>query len=301
MPTDLAAPAAARVFPRDQKDRFMSTLTPQSIPQLRETARLLRKHIIEMTTAAGSGHPSSSMSCTEIVTALYFGGLLNHDPANPGWEERDRFVMSKGHGCPAQYAAMAGSGYFEESLLLTLRKLGSPLEGHPNVRKLPGIEASTGSLGQGLSIGLGMALAARLDGKGWKTWVLLGDGEIDEGQVWEAALAAAKFGTSNLIAIVDANTAQQTGYTRDVLNTEPKAEKWTAFGWTTQEVDGHDLDALLAALRRAASASDGHPQAIIARTLKGKGVSFVEKEYGYHGKPLTADESRRALEELGWK
>ncbi|MBM3458152.1 MAG: transketolase [Armatimonadetes bacterium] len=271
----------------------------QSIAELTETARRVRKEIILMTTAAGSGHPSSSFSCTEIVCALYFGGLLRHDPGRPDWPERDRFILSKGHACPAQYAAMALAGYFPESELASLRKLGSPLEGHPNVRRLPGIEASTGSLGQGLSLGLGMALAARLDGADWKTWVVLGDGEINEGQIWEAALAAAKFGTDNLIAIVDANTAQQTGYTRDVLNTEPKAEKWAAFGWETQEVDGHDYAALLPALQRARAGS-GRPQAIVARTLKGKGVSFVEREYGYHGKPLTAEESQRALKELGW-
>jgi transketolase len=271
----------------------------QTIPELSETARLIRKHIVLMTTAAGSGHPSSSFSCTEIVTALYFGGLLRHDPSNPHWKDRDRFILSKGHAVPAQYAAMAVAGYFPEAELTTLRRIGSPLEGHPNVRRLPGIEASTGSLGQGLSIGVGMALAARLDGADWKTWVVLGDGEIDEGQVWEAALAAAKYSVDNLIAIVDANTAQQTGYTKDVLPTEPKAEKWSAFGWETQEVDGHDYASLIPALERA-RAGKGKPQAIIARTLKGKGVSFVEKEYGYHGKPLTADETRRALEELGW-
>ncbi len=272
----------------------------QSIDQLQDTARLLRKHIIEMTTEAGSGHPSSSMSCTEIVAALYFGGIMRYDAQNPTWADRDRFIMSKGHAVPAQYAAMAIAGFFPAEELMTLRKLGSPLEGHPNVKRLPGIEASTGSLGQGLSIGLGMALAAKLDGASWRTWVVLGDGEIDEGQIWEAALAAPKYGTDNLIAIVDANTAQQTGYTRDVLPTEPKAEKWSAFGWEVQDVDGHRFEELLPALERAAKATSGKPQAVIARTLKGKGVSFVEKEYGYHGKPLTAEETKRALEELGW-
>jgi transketolase len=272
----------------------------QTVEQLRETARLLRKYILEMTTEAGSGHPSSSFSCVELVAALYCGGILRHDPAHPTWPERDRFIMSKGHAVPAQYAAMAVCGYFPVEQLLTLRKLGSPLEGHPNVLRLPGIEASTGSLGQGLSIGLGLALAARLDGAPWRTWVLLGDGEINEGQVWEAALAAAKYGTGNLIAVVDANTAQQTGYTRDVLPTEPKAEKWAAFGWEVQEIDGHDFDAVLPALRRAGEAGSGRPQAIIARTLKGKGVGFMEKDYGYHGKPLTREELGRALEELGW-
>lgn len=275
----------------------------QTPEQMRETARLLRKYILESTTEAGSGHPSSSFSCTEIVTALYFGGVLRHDAKHPHWADRDRFIMSKGHAVPAQYAAMAVAGYFPAEELMTLRKIGSPLEGHPNVRKLPGIEASTGSLGQGLSIGLGLALAARLDGASWRTWVLLGDGEIDEGQVWEAAMAAAKYETNNLIAIVDANTAQQTGYTRDVLPTEPKAEKWASFGWEVQEIDGHDYEALMPALHKAGAAAasqSGKPQAIIARTLKGKGVSFVEKDYGYHGKPLTREELGRAMEELGW-
>ena len=275
--------------------------TALSSDQLQEAARLTRKYIVEMTTEAGSGHPSSSFSCTEIVCALYLGGILRHDPQNPKWSERDRFIMSKGHACPAQYAVMAQSGYFTPDLLMTLRKLGSPLEGHPNLNRLPGIEASTGSLGQGLSVGLGMALGAKLDNASWRTWVLLGDGEIDEGQIWEAALAAAKFKTDNLIAIVDANTAQQTGYTKDVLPTEPKAAKWESFGWEVQEVDGHSFEALLPALQKAGEGGSGKPQAIIARTLKGKGVSFVEKDYGYHGKPLSREELGRALEELGWK
>lgn len=272
----------------------------ESVEQLKETARLLRKHILESTTEAGSGHPSSSFSCTEIIVALYFAGILRHDPKNPTDPNRDRFILSKGHAVPAQYAAMAESGYFPVEELLTLRKLGSPLEGHPNARRLPGIEAPTGSLGQGLSIGVGMALAAKLDKADWRTWVVLGDGEIDEGQVWEAALSASKFGLDNLVAIVDANTAQQTGYTKDVLPTEPKAEKWSAFGWEVQEIDGHDFNALLPALEKARAATSGKPQAIIARTLKGKGVSFVEKDYGYHGKPLTREELKRAMEELGW-
>ncbi len=273
----------------------------RSVDRLRETARLMRKLIIEMTTEAGSGHPSSSMSCTEIVTALYFGGIMHYRADEPHWAGRDRFIMSKGHAVPAQYAAMAIAGFFPQQQVMTLRKLGSPLEGHPNVRRLPGIEASTGSLGQGLSIGLGMSLAAKLDGADWRTYVLMGDGEIDEGQVWEAALASAKYRADNLIAIVDANTAQQTGYTRDIMPTEPKADKWTAFGWETQEIDGHDLNAVLGALNKARSASSGKPQAIVARTLKGKGVSFIEKDYHYHGKALSKDEMQRALEELGWK
>lgn len=275
-------------------------VTADGTTELAEKARLLRRYIIEMTTEAGSGHPSSSMSCTELVVALYFGGILRHDPTNPNWPDRDRFILAKGHACPAQYAAMALAGYFPVADLMTLRKLGSPLEGHPNSRKLPGIEAPTGSLGQGLSLALGMALAAKLDGASWRAWTILGDGEINEGQVWEAALAASQHRADNLIAIVDANTAQQTGYTKDVLNTEPKPEKWAAFGWEVQEIDGHDLAQVVSALHRAGQGGTGKPQAIIARTLKGKGVGFVEKSYGYHGKPLTVAERDLALKELGW-
>jgi len=268
------------------------------IADLEEVARRLRIEVIRMTTRAGSGHLSSSMSCMEIVVGLYCGGVLRHDPANPGWPERDRFILSKGHACPAQYAAMAECGYFDRSLLSTLRQLGSPLEGHPNMLRLPGIEASTGSLGQGLSVGLGMALAARLDGRDSRVFVIIGDGENDEGQIWEAALAAAKFDLINLTCIVDANTAQQTGYTRDVLPTEPLPEKWRAFGWEVQEIEGNDMAAALEALQRARAAAS-RPQCIIARTLKGKGVGFVEASYGYHGKALTEDEMRRAIAELG--
>ncbi len=273
----------------------------ETIAALAEQARRMRRAIIEMTTAAGSGHPSSSFSCVEILSALYFGGILRYDARRPDWPDRDRFLLSKGHGCPALYAALAFAGYFSEDLLPSLRQLGSPLEGHPNMLKTPGVEASTGSLGQGLSIGLGIALAGQLDRKEYRTWVLLGDGEIDEGQVWEAAMAAAKYRADRLIAIVDANGYQQTGSTRDVLPTEPKTAKWQAFGWDAQEIDGHDFAAVLPALERAAGAGgSGRPQAIVARTKKGKGVSFVEADFSYHGKALTQDEMRRALEELGW-
>jgi transketolase len=264
-----------------------------------EEARRLRRLIIEMTTAAGSGHPSSSFSCVEILCALYFGGILKHDPQKPHDPDRDRFIMSKGHAVPALYAVLAARGYFPAEQTMTLRQMGSPFEGHPNVRRLPGIEASTGSLGQGLSIGLGIALAGRLDKKDYNTWVMLGDGELDEGQVWEAAMAAAKFGTNRLFVVVDANGYQQTGSTRDVMPTEPKADKWSAFGWATHEVDGHDTRQLLDVFRRASESAD-RPTAIVARTHKGHGVSFVEADYGYHGKALTADEAKRALEELGW-
>ena len=270
------------------------------VDDLRERARLLRKHIIEMTTTAGSGHPSSSMSIAEIVTALYFGGIMNHDPNNPQWADRDRFILSKGHGCPALYAALAEAGYFPVDDLQTLRKLGSPLEAHPNMRRLPGIEASSGSLGQGLSIACGMAAAARVDGKHYQVYCVIGDGESNEGQIWEAAAAAAHFKFDNLTCIVDHNGAQQTGYVRDILDMTPLAEKWRAFHWNTLEIDGHDMDRVLEALN-AGKSHQGGPTAIVARTKKGKGVSFMEADYRYHGKALTEDEAELALQELGWK
>jgi transketolase len=272
----------------------------RSVDELKEIARLMRRQIIEMTTAAGSGHPSSSFSCTEIIAALYFGGVLRYDPRRPDWPDRDRFILSKGHGVPALYAAMAQAGYFPEAELLTLRQLGSRPEGHPNMRKLPGLEASTGSLGQGLSIGCGMALAGKLDGRDYHTFVVLGDGECDEGQVWEAAMSAHHYHLDNVTAIVDNNGYQQTGAITTVMDPRPLSDKWKAFGWSTREIDGHDFDEVLPALKEARAARGG-PTAIIAHTKKGKGVSFVEADFGYHGKALTADEAKRALEELGWK
>jgi transketolase len=260
----------------------------------------MRRRIIEMTTAAGSGHPSSSFSCTEIIAALFFGGVLRYDPKRPDWPDRDRFILSKGHGVPALYAAMAEAGYFPVEELQTLRQLGSRLEGHPNMRALPGLEASTGSLGQGLSIGAGIALAGKLDQKEYHTFVVLGDGECDEGQVWEAAMAAHHYRLGNLTAIVDHNGYQQTGAVATVMDPRPLADKFRAFGWNAREIDGHNYDEVLPALREVRQPS-ALPTAIIARTKKGKGVSFVEADFGYHGKALTADEARRALEELGWR
>lgn len=270
-----------------------------SLDELKEKARLLRKLIIEMTTEAGSGHPSSSLSMVEVVTALYFGGVMRYEPQTPKWEDRDRFVLSKGHGCPALYAALAEAGYFPREYLMTLRKLGSPVEGHPNMLRLPGIEASTGSLGQGLSVACGIAAAGKVDGKNYQVYCMVGDGENNEGQVWEAAAAAAHFNFDNLTCIVDHNGAQQTGYVDKVLNMKPLAEKWKAFHWNTIEIDGHDMQAVLDALKTAKSHTGG-PTAIVAHTKKGKGVSFVEASYGYHGKPLTKEEAAKAMVELGW-
>ncbi|MFA4028527.1 MAG: hypothetical protein GDYSWBUE_000431 [Candidatus Fervidibacterota bacterium] len=272
-----------------------------SVEELKEKARVIRKHIIVMTTLAGSGHPTTALSMVEVLVALYFGGILRYDPTNPHWEDRDRFILSKGHGCPALYAVLAEAGYFPVEQLKTLRQLGSPLEGHPNMRALPGIEASTGSLGQGLSIGLGHALAARLDGRDYHVFVMVGDGECDEGQVWEAAMAAKHFKVDNLTCIVDHNKYQQTGCVFDVMDYRPFADKWRAFGWHVQEIDGHDIEQVLNALKLAKGKPEkGTPTVIIAHTVKGKGVSFLEHRSDMHGRAVKIDEAKRALEELGW-
>lgn len=249
-----------------------------------------------MTTRAGSGHPGGSLSAADVIAALYFHHM-RHDPRDPKWEDRDRFVLSKGHVCPALYAALAKSGYFPTDTLWTLRKMGSILQGHPDMDKTPGVEASTGSLGQGLSIGVGMALAGRLDHKGYRVYVLLGDGELDEGQNWEAAMAAAHYKLDNLMALVDFNGLQLDGPTRDIMGLEPITQKWLAFGWEVIEIDGHNMRQILDALDKAENVKH-KPTVIIAQTIKGKGVSFMEGVVKYHGKALTEDELRKALEEL---
>lgn len=272
----------------------------QSYGELQDTAWHLSRQILEMTTKAGSGHPSSSLSAIDILTVLYFGGIMRHNPERPNWEERDRFILSKGHGVPALYAVLAEAGYFDAALLATLRQLDSPLEGHPNMRVLPGIEASTGSLGQGLSIGLGHALAAGTDGRSYRVYVLIGDGESDEGQIWEAAMAATKFGVDNLTAVLDYNKYQQTGPINKVMpSLEPIADKWAAFGWDVFEIDGHDVAEITAALQ-AAQRVNGRPQLILAHTLKGRGLSPFEKDdvNRKHGEPLNEEELQKALDEL---
>ena len=249
-----------------------------------------------MLTRAGSGHPGSSLSSVEIVTALYFGGFLRYDPARPDWSERDRFILSKGHGVPVLYAALAEAGFFPVEELNTLRTVDSRLQGHPVQGTAPAMEASTGSLGQGLSIGLGMALAARLDAADWKVWVLMGDGECQEGQVWEAAMAAGHHRPENLIAIVDYNKFQLDGAIADIIGLEPLAEKWRAMGWEVREADGHDMEEVLDALEWARTR--GAPACIVAHTVKGKGVSFMENNNHYHGVTPTAEERERAIAEL---
>ncbi|MER3417134.1 MAG: transketolase [Gemmataceae bacterium] len=265
---------------------------------LRDKARAIRRHIVTSTTAAGSGHPTSSLSAVEIVVALYFGGILRYDPRRPDWPDRDRFILSKGHAAPLLYAVLAEAGYFPVEQLQTLRRLGSPLEGHPNMRRLPGVEASTGSLGQGLSIGLGHALAARLDGRNYRVFVLLGDGEINEGQVWEAVMAAVKFRAGNLVALIDHNGYQQTGPTREVMDLDPLVPRFAAFGWQALEVDGHDVPTLWNALRSAGVQSPA-PTAIVCRTIKGYPIADLLAEANYHGKPLSPAEAEKALARIG--
>jgi transketolase len=266
-----------------------------SLADLQAKCKQIRREIITSTTIAGSGHPTSSLSGVEVAAALYFGGVMRYDPKNPSWPQRDRFILSKGHAAPLLYAVLAEAGYFPREQLNTLRKLGSPLEGHPNMRRLPGVEASTGSLGQGLSLGLGHALAAKLDKADYRTYVMTGDGEIEEGQVWEAVMAAHKFKADNLVAIVDQNGYQQTGLTSVVMDMKPLAPKFEAFGWFAQEIDGHDLNAVLRAFTEAAN-TKGRPSVIIARTIKGYPIEMIlTKDPNHHGKPLTKEEEAKAL------
>ncbi len=267
-----------------------------SVAELEEIANRLRVHVVEMTTAAGSGHPGGSLSVADLMAVLYFRNM-NHNPSNPGWEDRDRFVLSKGHVAPVLYAALAESGYFPVEDLLTLRKLGSRLQGHPIRGKVPGVEMSTGSLGQGLSMSCGIALAGLIDGRGYKTYCLLGDGELQSGQNWEAAMFASHRSLSNLIAIVDRNRLQITGNTEDAVSLEPLPEKWKAFGWNVIIINGHSIRQIMEALDKAAE-SKRRPTVIIMNTIKGKGVSFMENNVGFHGKACNSDEFERAITEL---
>ena len=288
--------------------------------ELEAIAKRVRRHIITMTTAAGSGHPGGSLSCADILAALY-GRILRHDPGNPTWPDRDRFVLSKGHAAPALYAVLAESGYLPVEELTSLRQLGSRLQGHPAAGSPPGIEMSSGSLGMGLSFGLGQALAARLDGRSYRVYCLLGDGDCNEGATWEAAMACGHHQVDNLTAIVDYNHIQndgfsdysrypdtshpqqaggwvsEAGHTVNIMSLQPLAEKWRAFGWEVLEADGHDIAALVEALEKARTVK-GKPAVIIARTVKGKGVSFMENNPAFHGKAASPREAEKALAEL---
>ena len=259
-------------------------------------AKRLRRHVITMIATAGSGHPGGSLSAADIIAALYFK-ILRYDPENPQWSDRDRFILSKGHAAPVLYAALAEAGYFPATELVTFRKLDSRLQGHADRKFTPGVEMSAGSLGMGLSFAVGIALAARLDSKTYRTYALLSDGECEEGQTWEAALSAAHFGLGNLTAIVDYNGIQLSGWTCDIMNLEPFPRKWQAFGWHTINIDGHDFDQILSACQ-GAERTKNKPTVIIAHTVKGKGVSYMENNVAFHGRAPTHEEAERALKEL---
>jgi transketolase len=267
------------------------------VDELKRIARALRIDIVKMIGAAGSGHPGGSLSEVELLTALYFR-VLRHDPKNPAWRDRDRFILSKGHGCPALYAVYAAAGYIDPALLPTLRKLDSPLQGHPDKRMLPILEASTGSLGQGLSIGIGVALAARLDKLEYHTFVMTGDGEMQEGQIWEAAMFAGFHKLANLTLIVDDNKQQLDDWTHKILDLEPLGEKLRSFGWHVLEIDGHDFAQVIPALEEGRAGKSGKPTAIVAHTVKGKGVSFMENNIKWHGVAPKPDEVAAAVKEL---
>lgn len=275
----------------------MSSFDEETIKMLESKANLLRRHVIKMTFQAGSGHPGGSLSSADIVTALFFK-FMRHDPKNKDWPERDRFVLSKGHCAPVYYAALAESGYFPVEELVTLRKVSCRLQGHPCRTKTPGVEMSTGSLGQGLSIANGMALAARLDRLPYHVFCLCGDGEMQEGQIWEAAMFASHYKIDNITCIVDRNGLQIDGPTEKVMALEPLADKWRAFGWNVIEIDGNNMRMVLEALEMA-KAHKGRPSVIIAKTVKGKGVSFMENNVAFHGKSTNKEETERALRELG--
>lgn len=266
------------------------------IRALDERAYQLRRDVLEMVAQAGSGHPGGSLSSAEIVACLFFY-KMRYDAQNPAWPQRDRFILSKGHAAPVLYAALARAGYFPLDDLARLRKLGSHLQGHPDQRMTPGVEVSTGSLGNGFSFAQGAALAGKLDGASYRVYALIGDGEMDEGQVWEAALFAAHHRLDNLTALVDVNRIQNDTFVADTLETEPIVDKWRAFGWQTLDVDGHDVREVVAALDQA-TATTGRPTVIVCRTVKGKGVAFMEHNPDWHGKAPTREQLAQALAEL---
>jgi transketolase len=267
-----------------------------TIEELKRMAGIIRCDIIEMICTAGAGHPGGSLSATDVVTALYFR-LMRIDPKNPGWPDRDRFILSKGHACPVWYAALAERGYFDKKHLATLRRMGSILQGHPDMHKCPGIDMTVGSLGHGFSAGLGMALAGKLRKKDYHVWVVIGDGESQEGSIWEAAMAAPKWKLDNLTVILDRNHLQNDYCVDDEMPIEPVVDKWRAFNWHVEKIDGHSMEQVVSALE-AAKARTGVPTAIIAETVKGKGVSFMENVADWHGKAPCQEEAGKALDEI---
>ncbi|WP_024614318.1 transketolase [Clostridium sp. Ade.TY] len=265
--------------------------------ELMDTAKIIRKDIVSMLTESASGHPGGSLSATDIVTTLFFNEM-NIDPKNPKMENRDRFVLSKGHAAPVLYSALARRGFFNPDELKTLRKFGSNLQGHPNMNDLPGIDMSTGSLGQGISAAVGMALAGKVDNKDYRVYALLGDGELEEGQVWEAAMSGAHYKLDNLTIFIDFNGLQIDGDITKVMNPSPIDKKFEAFGWNVLVIDGHNYDEILEAIEKAKN-HKGQPTAIVCKTVKGKGVSFMENEASWHGTAPSREQCEKALEEIG--
>tara|TARA_B110000438_G_scaffold216779_1_gene209392 strand:- start:4 stop:843 length:840 start_codon:yes stop_codon:yes gene_type:complete len=272
-------------------------LTGVGISTLEKIAKELRKSILNVIFNAGSGHPGGSLSATDILTAIYFGDILQYDSSNPNDLKRDRFILSKGHASALMYCVLARAGYFPEEKLQEYRKIGSELflSGHPHP-KTPGVEIASGSLGQGLSVGHGIALGARVDGLDYNVYVVLGDGEIQEGQIWEAAMSAAKFNSNNLIAIIDNNKVAQDNLTKDLKNIEPLEEKWLSFGWDVHRIDGHSMNDIMTTL--SLPLHSNKPRVIIADTIKGKGVSFMEGNKGWHGVAPNEEDLKKALKEL---
>lgn len=270
--------------------------TEKDVERLEEQAVQLRRDIVEMIHAAKAGHPGGSLSAVDMITALYFH-VMRIDPQNPRWEDRDRFVLSKGHACPALYAALARRGFFDPKHLTTLRQYHSILQGHPDMNKTPGIDISSGSLGNGLAIGVGMAMSGRLHHQDYMTYVMLGDGEVQEGMVWEAAMAAHHHDLGNLVATVDCNGVQINGWVNEIMTVEPLADKWRAFGWNVVEVNGHNMKDLLTVLHTAKTMR--HPTVILMRTVKGRGVSFMEDDCKWHGNSPSDEELVQAILEIG--
>lgn len=270
--------------------------SPELIAELSSKAAEIRRSIVKMITAAKSGHPGGSLSAADILAVLYFH-TMRHDPKNPTWENRDRFIISKGHAGPVLYSTLAEAGYFPKDELMTFRKLNSRIQGHPDMKKIPGIDFSTGSLGQGMPVGVGMALAGKLDEKPYRVFVMIGDGESQEGSIWEASMAASHYKLDNLTVILDHNGLQIDGPNDKVMKINPVEDKWKAFGWNVLVIDGHDLEQIIDALD-AKNIVPGKPTMIIAKTIKGKGVSFMENEAGWHGKAPKPEELERALADL---
>ena len=273
------------------------TQTPMSVPELEEMAKQVRRDIIDMIYTAKAGHPGGSLSATDILTALYFR-MMRIDPKNPKWEDRDRFILSKGHACPVWYGTLANRGFFDRAHLKTLRKLNSILQGHADMKKTPGVDMTVGSLGQGFSAGVGMALAARYLKKDYHVWVMIGDGEMQEGAIWEAAMSGAKWKLDNLTAVLDKNGLQNDTFIEKVMPIEPVADKWRAFGWRVIEIDGHNMAQIVDTLELALTIK-GVPTIVIAKTVKGKGVSFMENSPDWHGKAPNEEQYRQAMKELG--